>query len=214
MRSPSPARSMFPRAIAARSGSASRVISMPSAGNACAIQMAEYPMHVPTSRMRRAPVAITSDRSRRADAGCTSGSFCARPSASMASMTGSTGGCSVARYASTWSWMIWPIADLDCKLKPMRHTKIVATLGPASDGDAVLDQLMVAGVDVFRLNFSHGTHETHAALYARVRAAADRAGRTIAVLQDLSGPKIRTGRNAGGAPIALKRGDELSIITG
>jgi pyruvate kinase len=80
----------------------------------------------------------------------------------------------------------------------MRHTKIVATLGPASDSDDVLDQLMVAGVDVFRLNFSHGTHETHAATYARLRAAADRAGRTVAVLQDLSGPKIRTGRHAGG----------------
>jgi pyruvate kinase len=96
----------------------------------------------------------------------------------------------------------------------MRHTKIVATLGPASDSDEVLDELMVAGVDVFRLNFSHGTHETHAATYARLRAAADRAGRTVAVLQDLSGPKIRTGRHAGGTPIKLKPGDELSITTG
>jgi pyruvate kinase len=96
----------------------------------------------------------------------------------------------------------------------MRHTKIVATLGPASDSNDVLDELMAAGVDVFRLNFSHGTHETHAATYARVRAAADRAGRTVAVLQDLSGPKIRTGRHAGGTPITLRRGDELSITTG
>jgi pyruvate kinase len=96
----------------------------------------------------------------------------------------------------------------------MRHTKIVATLGPASDSDDVLDQLMLAGVDVFRLNFSHGTHETHGATYARLRAAADRAGRIVAVLQDLSGPKIRTGRLAGGTPIALKRGDELCIVTG
>src|ERR687897_1147745 len=96
----------------------------------------------------------------------------------------------------------------------MRHTKIVATLGPASDSDEVLDELMVAGVDVFRLNFSHGTHETHAATYARLRAAADRAGRTVAVLQDLSGPKIRTGRHAGGTPIKLKRGEELCIATG
>src|SRR5918993_470207 len=96
----------------------------------------------------------------------------------------------------------------------MRHTKIVASLGPASDSSDVLDELMVAGVDVFRLNFSHGTHETHAATYARVRAAADRAGRTVAVLQDLSGPKIRTGRHAGAKPITLTRGDELSITTG
>src|ERR671913_441684 len=96
----------------------------------------------------------------------------------------------------------------------MRHTKIVATLGPASDSSDVLDELMVAGVDVFRLNFSHGTHDTHAATYARLRAAADRAGRTVAVLQDLSGPKIRTGRHAGAKPITLTRGDELSITTG
>ena len=96
----------------------------------------------------------------------------------------------------------------------MRHTKIVATLGPASDTDAVLDELMLAGVDVFRFNFSHGTHETHAATYARVRAAADRAGRIVAVMQDLSGPKIRTGRLAGGTPIALRPGDELRIATG
>ena len=96
----------------------------------------------------------------------------------------------------------------------MRHTKIVATLGPASDSDEVLNQLMVAGVDVFRLNFSHGTHEAHAATYARLRAAADRAGRIVSVLQDLSGPKIRTGRHAGGTPIKLKPGDELSITTG
>jgi pyruvate kinase len=96
----------------------------------------------------------------------------------------------------------------------MRHTKIVATLGPASDSDEVLDELMADGVDFFRLNFSHGTHEAHAATYARLRAAADRAGRIVAVLQDLSGPKIRTGRHAGGTPIALRRGDELSITTG
>jgi pyruvate kinase len=96
----------------------------------------------------------------------------------------------------------------------MRHTKIVATLGPASDSDAVLDELVLGGVDVFRLNFSHGTHATHAATYARVRAAADRAGRTTAVLQDLSGPKIRTGRLADGLPLALTAGDELRIVTG
>jgi pyruvate kinase len=96
----------------------------------------------------------------------------------------------------------------------MRHTKIVATLGPASDDDARLDELMRAGVDVFRFNFSHGTHDSHAAAYARVRAAADRAGRTTGVLQDLSGPKIRTGPLAGGTSIALAPGDELRIATG
>jgi pyruvate kinase len=80
----------------------------------------------------------------------------------------------------------------------MRHTKIIATLGPACDNDAVLDELIAAGVDVIRLNFSHGTHETHATAFQRVRASAGRAGRHVAILQDLGGPKIRTGALAGG----------------
>jgi pyruvate kinase len=96
----------------------------------------------------------------------------------------------------------------------MRHTKIVATLGPSSNTEALLDQLMLAGVDVVRLNFSHGTHESHAQAIVNVRRAADRAKRTIAILQDLSGPKIRTGRLEGGSAIALQIGDELRIATG
>ena len=96
----------------------------------------------------------------------------------------------------------------------MRHTKIVATLGPASSTDTMLDDLIAAGVNVFRLNFSHGTHETHAAMYARVRAAARRGGHDVGVLQDLSGPKIRTGRLENGAPLRLTAGQELRIATG
>lgn len=96
----------------------------------------------------------------------------------------------------------------------MRHTKIVATMGPACDNDAVLDDLISAGVDVVRLNFSHGTHETHATAFQRVRAAAARAGRHVAILQDLGGPKIRTGALAGGHPIDLRPGDTLRILTG
>jgi pyruvate kinase len=96
----------------------------------------------------------------------------------------------------------------------MRHTKIVATIGPKSDNDAVLDAMIAAGVDVVRLNFSHGTHETHERTYGRVRAAAKRAGRIVAVLQDLSGPKIRTGRLEGGLPIELRNGERLTISTG
>ncbi len=96
----------------------------------------------------------------------------------------------------------------------MRHTKIVATLGPASSSDGILGELIAAGVDVVRLNFSHGTHESHGESIARVRRAADRAGRCVAILQDLSGPKIRTGTLKGGQPIALKRGDELRIVVG
>ena len=96
----------------------------------------------------------------------------------------------------------------------MRHTKIVATLGPATKDDATLDALLRAGVDVVRLNFSHGTHETHRVTYARARAAAERVGRQVAIMQDLSGPKIRTGLLDGGQAIQLREGDTLVVATG
>ena len=96
----------------------------------------------------------------------------------------------------------------------MRHTKILATIGPKSDNDAMLDAIIAAGVDGIRLNFSHGTHETHERTYRRVRAAASRAARIVAVLQDLGGPKIRTGRLEGGRPIELRDGERLTITTG
>ena len=96
----------------------------------------------------------------------------------------------------------------------MRHTKIISTVGPATDADVMLDALIAAGTDIFRLNFSHGTHETQGATYARVRAAAGRSGREVAVLQDLGGPKIRTGRFTGGGALDLKPGDSLVIATG
>lgn len=96
----------------------------------------------------------------------------------------------------------------------MRHTKIIATLGPATSSDEAVDQLLEAGVDVFRLNFSHGTHAGHAAVFARVRDRAARAGRHVAVLQDLSGPKIRTGRLEGGGPVTLVAGARLTISIG
>ncbi len=96
----------------------------------------------------------------------------------------------------------------------MRHTKIVATLGPASREPQVLDALMSAGVDIFRLNFSHGTQSEHAGAFHQVREAARRADRHVAILQDLSGPKIRTGRLDGGRPIALQRGDPLIVAIG
>jgi pyruvate kinase len=96
----------------------------------------------------------------------------------------------------------------------MRRTKIMATVGPASDSDAVLDALVAAGVDIVRLNFSHGTQQSQAETFGRVRRAAERAGRHVAILQDLGGPKIRTGRLKGGGPIELKPGDALVIATG
>src|SRR5262245_55027515 len=97
---------------------------------------------------------------------------------------------------------------------PIRHTKIVATVGPASNSDEVLDALIAAGTDVVRLNFSHGTHESQAATFARVRAASARAGRDVAILQDLSGTKIRTGLLVDHKPITVANGETLRIATG
>jgi pyruvate kinase len=68
----------------------------------------------------------------------------------------------------------------------MRRTKMVATVGPATSGDGPLRELIAAGVDVFRLNFSHGSHEDHGRTAARIRALAADAGRSVALLQDLS----------------------------
>lgn len=96
----------------------------------------------------------------------------------------------------------------------MRRTKIIATLGPASASETVLRELVAAGVDVFRLNFSHGTHDSHAAIIEKVRRVANDAGRIVALLQDLSGPKIRTGKLRGGGPVTLKDGEPFSIVVG
>lgn len=96
----------------------------------------------------------------------------------------------------------------------MRNTKIIATVGPASSTPPMLEALLAAGVNVFRLNFSHGNHESHARTFHAIRAASRQADRHIAVLQDLSGPKIRTGPIAGGAPLTLTAGDEIRIAAG
>jgi pyruvate kinase len=96
----------------------------------------------------------------------------------------------------------------------MRHTKIVATVGPASDSPEMLGELVEAGVDVFRLNFSHGTHESHAAVFGRIREAARQAGRHVGILQDLSGPKIRTGPAGSQGPLTLEEGQALRIGPG
>src|SRR5918999_4556531 len=95
----------------------------------------------------------------------------------------------------------------------MRRTKIVATIGPASRDPEVLVQMIEAGMDVARLNFSHGSAEEHAETADRVRAAADRAGRSVAILQDLPGPKLRIGKLVDGIA-ELKPGDEVTFICG
>ncbi|MGD2070654.1 MAG: pyruvate kinase [Gemmatimonadota bacterium] len=102
-----------------------------------------------------------------------------------------------------------PIQTAVSRLK-RRRTKIVATLGPASATRERIDALIAAGVEVFRLNFSHGSQEGHANTFHTVRAAADAAGRPVAVLGDLSGPKIRAGRFRGGA-IELEDGAAVVV---
>src|ERR1700680_1984021 len=85
--------------------------------------------------------------------------------------------------------------------RPMRRrrsAKIVATLGPASAGAERIRALFDAGVDVFRLNFSHGTHEQHRARFAEIRGVEADTGRPIGILADLQGPKLRVGNFAGG----------------
>jgi pyruvate kinase len=92
-----------------------------------------------------------------------------------------------------------------------RKTKIVATVGPASSSPENLERLIKAGVDVFRLNFSHGTHEQHLEVIKSVREIAARLARPTALLQDLSGPKIRTGKVKDG--VELVNGRRIAITT-
>jgi len=96
----------------------------------------------------------------------------------------------------------------------MRRAKIVCTLGPASEAPETILQLLQRGMDVARLNFSHGTHEDHARVIERIRAASRELIRPVAILQDLQGPKIRTGPlKAGRAGVEVKAGAEFVITT-
>jgi len=91
-----------------------------------------------------------------------------------------------------------------------RRAKIVATLGPATSGPGPVAALVAAGLDVARLNMSHGDYDAHRAAYDAVRAAGDASGRSVGVLVDLQGPKIRLGRFAAG-PVTLAPGEEFRI---
>jgi pyruvate kinase len=84
------------------------------------------------------------------------------------------------------------------KMRRRRRTKIIATLGPASGSPEILARLFQAGADVFRLNFSHGTHEDHAKRFAMIRELEERFDRPIGILADVQGPKLRVGRFSGG----------------
>jgi len=95
---------------------------------------------------------------------------------------------------------------------PNHKTKIIATIGPASDSPAMLERLMRAGLDVARLNFSHGEFRGHGESIARIRAAARATGRRVAILADLPGPKMRLGRIEP-EPIQLRPGDSFTLTT-
>ncbi len=93
-----------------------------------------------------------------------------------------------------------------------RRAKIVCTLGPATSSQERITGLIRAGLDVARLNLSHGTHEDHLAVYQRVRAGSQETGRAVGVLADMQGPKIRLGTFPGG-PVMLRAGEQFTITT-
>lgn len=92
-----------------------------------------------------------------------------------------------------------------------RRAKIVCTIGPASESEQAMRDLMLAGMDVARLNFSHGTHDEHRQRIHRLRAVAADLGKTICLLQDLQGPKIRTGRLKDHLPVTLAAAQMVTI---
>jgi pyruvate kinase len=109
-----------------------------------------------------------------------------------------------------------PSAESTSSLAPAgkpgaRRAKIICTIGPACHSEAAMRDLLRLGMDVARLNFSHGTHEDHARNIERLRKAAEKENRTVCILQDLQGPKIRTGRLERHEPIELKSGSTVII---
>src|ERR1039458_5092817 len=93
-----------------------------------------------------------------------------------------------------------------------RKTKIISTLGPASSSTSIMERLIQAGVDLFRLNFSHGSNESKSEVINRIRMLSAAHNRPIGILADLQGPKIRTGRMEGGNLLLLK-GTSIDITT-
>ncbi|HYA22646.1 MAG TPA: pyruvate kinase [Terriglobales bacterium] len=102
-------------------------------------------------------------------------------------------------------------ASCDTAPSSRRRAKIICTVGPACNSEKALRDLMRLGMDVARLNFSHGTHEEHGRVIERLRRAAKREKRTLCILQDLQGPKIRTGRLKNHAPVTLETGSRVTI---
>jgi pyruvate kinase len=110
-------------------------------------------------------------------------------------------------------WIAWQEVKEASLRSRARRTKIVATLGPASDTPQVMDALLDAGMDVARFGLAHGTPEGHVARIAEMRARAERRGRTVGILADLPGPKVRAGEFPEGG-VFLAEGDDLTIVTG
>ncbi|MFZ0634503.1 MAG: pyruvate kinase, partial [Candidatus Acidiferrales bacterium] len=94
-----------------------------------------------------------------------------------------------------------------------RRAKIVCTLGPVTTSPKMIERLVGAGMDVARLNFSHGSPEEHAARVSGVRLASRKHEKPVAILADLQGPKIRTGRLAGGQRVRVRVGQKFTITT-
>ena len=101
----------------------------------------------------------------------------------------------------------------DRSVLPDKKTKIVATIGPATQSHAMLEQLIANGMNVARINFSHGDLENHRQVIANVRAAAAALGRRVAIMGDLPGPKMRIGKLAV-EPVMLERGQSFTIEAG
>ncbi|MGO9647876.1 MAG: pyruvate kinase [Terriglobales bacterium] len=104
-----------------------------------------------------------------------------------------------------------PSAGAGGQIADVRRAKIICTVGPSCNSEALLRDLMRLGMDVARLNFSHGTHEEHGRVIERLRRAAEKEDRTICILQDLQGPKIRTGELKGHTHVMLKAGAKVTI---
>ena len=101
---------------------------------------------------------------------------------------------------------------LECRISPVRRTKIVCTIGPASETEEVLKKMIIAGMNVARMNFSHGTHEEHARRIATVRKVAKELGKNVAIMLDTKGPEIRLGVFEK-EPVLLHTGDEFTLTT-
>ena len=93
----------------------------------------------------------------------------------------------------------------------MRHAKIVCTIGPASESPELLDRLILSGMNAARLNFSHGSHESHARAINAIRQAAERHDTPVAIIQDLQGPRIRVGNLSGGT-VEVTAGQTVRLV--